>query len=519
MKVLPTQSFTTQLTILLILLLAQQLVLVLPSTVLAAKEESHRLVYLQSDDLTRVLDYKEELEGLFDAEIAEKFNVVGVQGGYALIYNGASSLPVLTRTMVGHAEILRKAGYDEPYTRRDQEFHTLYNVSYGMGPNLEPLKKRYELLVSYLGEDVGRELYIEQTRYGNYTLIYRYRGDKGATTRIARAHGKLLRAKKISSSLTKENNNTVVYGQSSLIDDADAGEVVDEANGDSTESVVRLAANSKVVKIPETPLQTVTGGGGKFDKLIEDYIAGMRRNGQINGDESTGWMVYDLEKDINLVSINAEQQFQAASMIKPFIALAFFHLVREGKLAYGPKSKRQLESMIQRSSNPATNWAIRQVGGPAACDAILKEHYSNLFHQTEIKEYIPAGGRTYVNSASPADYVRFLRALWNKDLPYGKEIRRMMALPKRDRLSYGTKIPRSTLVYNKTGSTAHLCGDMGILVPKTRNGGRYPYAIVGVIETRSRASDYGQWMGSRGKIIRQVSTLVYQELKKENKLL
>ncbi len=74
-------------------------------------------------------------------------------------------------------------------------------------------------------------------------------------------------------------------------------------------------------------------------------------------------------------------------------------------------------------------------------------------------------------------------------------------------------------MYNKTGTTAHLVGDMGILVTKTRKGDVYPYAIVGVIERRSKASDYGQWMASRSRVIREVSTLVYEGLKKDHQLL
>ena len=94
-----------------------------------------------------------------------------------------------------------------------------------------------------------------------------------------------------------------------------------------------------------------------------------------------------------------------------------------------------------------------------------------------------------------------------------------MSLPGRDRLYNGTPIPRGTLVYNKTGSTARLCGDMGILVAKDRKGNRYPYALVGIIERDTRASNYGNWMLTRGNVIRQVSTLVYKELKKQYQLL
>jgi beta-lactamase class A len=60
---------------------------------------------------------------------------------------------------------------------------------------------------------------------------------------------------------------------------------------------------------------------------------------------------------------------------------------------------------------------------------------------------------------------------------------------------------------------------MGILVTQTKKGEKYPYAVVGIIERKSSATNYGQWMNSRGNVIRQLSTLVYEELKKEHHLL
>ena len=229
-------------------------------------------------------------------------------------------------------------------------------------------------------------------------------------------------------------------------------------------------------------------------------------------------MVYDLNRNEILVEINSDQVFQAASMIKPYIALAFFHQVQNGRLQYTPESRRKMEAMIQRSNNAAANWLMRKVGGPEECEAILRESYGFIFKRTEIREYIPAGGRTYSNTSIPSDYIRFLQALWWKKLPYETEIRRLMDLPKRGRLFDGTPIPEGTRVYSKTGTTAHLCGDMGILVAQTRTGQAYPYAVVGIIERQSRPSDYGNWMLTRGNIIRQVSTLVYQDLKKQHGL-
>lgn len=500
------------------------LVALLGSDLLGAKQEEYDIIYLLTEDLERVLDYKEELEPLFDVEVNRKLKVVGRGNEYALIYDGNDSAATVTKTLVEHAELLDSAGYDEPFATKEQNFHTLHNVSYGMGPNLEPLKEKYALLYKTLGEAVKKDLFIEKTDYGNYTLIYRRRGDKTSTTRVAKRHARLLKSKKISTSITIENNNTIVYGESSLIDDGTKDSVAvkeppDETTpSDSVDNKISAAA-TKIVKVrksfnPGKP----SASYAKVEQSIEQYIDKLRRKGRILNDESTGWMVYDLSRDQSIVDINADQEFQAASMIKPFVALAFFHQVEAGKFKYGSQSRRQMEAMIQRSSNSATNWVMRQAGGPAQCDAILKKYYGNIFKKTEIREYIPSGGRTYLNSAPPSDYVRFLRALWNEEVPYGKELRRLMALPGRDRIYNGTPIPQGTLVYNKTGSTAHLCGDMGILVPKTKNGGQYPYVIVGIIERRSRPSNYGQWMHSRSRVIREVSTLVYEEMKREHQL-
>jgi len=494
----------------------------------AARPDTYDIIYILSKDMERVLDYKEELETVFGPKIRKKLKIVGKADQYAIIYDGNDSARSVTKTLVEHGELLRKAGFDEAWATKEQDFYSLYNVSYGLGPNLEPLIKRYKKLYSYLGEEVRKNLFIEKTDYGNYTLIYRRRGGEISTTKVAKAHARLLRKKRIKTSLTRENNNTIVYGESSLINDTEDA----NALASKKKSVpARVISKSKIAAVKPVEKKRIdqsvksqsnvkfSSSKTRVEQTIESYISGLRRKGKIGKDESTGWMVYDLASDKAIVDINADQAFQAASMIKPFIALAFFHQVKNGKFKYGPRSRRNMEAMIQRSSNSSTNWVMRQVGGPGTCAAILKKHYGHIFKKTEITEYIPANGRTYKNKALPSDYVRFLRELWNKKLPYGKEMRRLMALPGRDRLYHGTPIPQGTLVYNKTGSTAHLCGDMGILVPKTRKGGRYPYVVVGIIERESRPDNYGSWMDSRSKVIRHVSTLVYEEMKREHKLL
>lgn len=257
----------------------------------------------------------------------------------------------------------------------------------------------------------------------------------------------------------------------------------------------------------------------ELEGKVDHYIKSLRGKGVIRGDERTAWLVYDFSSGTTLVSINESAALQAASMIKPFIALAFFHQVQAGNLTYGPSSQRKVELMIQKSDNEATNWVMRQTGGPAATLALLKQHYSSLCHQVSLVEYIPEGGSTYRNKASAGDYARFLDALWKGQLPHSKEILRVMALPGNDRLYTDAKcVPPGTRVYNKTGSTSMCCGDMGILVAKGSDGQSYPYAVIGIIESGKRNTSYGSWISRRADVIREVSNLAYLEMKKRHSL-
>jgi beta-lactamase class A len=144
-------------------------------------------------------------------------------------------------------------------------------------------------------------------------------------------------------------------------------------------------------------------------------------------------------------------------------------------------------------------------------ERILKQHYPGIFQDTLLVENIPANGKTYRNRASVHDYSRFLYAIWNRGIAGADEIKRLMSLPGSDRLYTGVpEVPKDTRVYNKTGSTARLCGDMGILSVKGSDGKRYPYILIGVIEKQSSAKNYTTWIRSRSKVIRDVSAIVYK---------
>ncbi len=269
-------------------------------------------------------------------------------------------------------------------------------------------------------------------------------------------------------------------------------------------ALISLSSATAVHAVTDSPLEA----------QIESLVKSLRAKGSIRSSERTAWAAYDLTSGAKLVSINEQAPLQAASMIKPFVALAFFHQVQSGQLRYGDASRRHMELMIQKSDNASTNWVMSQTGGPAATKVLLARHYPSLCQNLRLIEYIPANGRAYRNLGSAGDYAAFLSALWKKQLPYADEILRLMALPGPDRLCTKTRqIPDGTRVYDKTGSTAMCCGDMGILVAQGTDGRAYPYILVGVIDSTVRVPSYGTWISRRSDVIRAVSDLTYTHLK------
>jgi beta-lactamase class A len=369
-----------------------------------------------------------------------------------------------------------------------------YDVSYLWHSDRTQVLKYRDKVAHVLGPAVAKKLLVVKSG-GLYGLIYRRGGDSAGASRVAAVHTRLLRKKGLEAAapVRSKNWNAEV---------ADLGRKASETS---------------------TGLNTTTNYGAPqlkdLEHAIEAHIKQLRQQGSIASDERTGWSVYDFTTGRKLVTINEDLQFEAASLIKPFLATAFFDQVKRGKLVYDARARRHLERMIQHSSNRAANWVMRRIGGPKAAQRILKRHYPGIFRQTRIVEYIPANGRTYRNKASAHDYSRFLYALWSGDLPRSSEIKRLMALPGPDRIYMGvSEIPGGTKVYNKTGSTARLCGDMGILSVRGKDGKRYPYTVIGIIEKRRRAANYPRWIHSRGAVIRDISSLVYERLAQHHNL-
>ncbi|MEW8407048.1 MAG: serine hydrolase [Candidatus Thiodiazotropha taylori] len=363
-----------------------------------------------------------------------------------------------------------------------------YDISYVWSRNLSSVKDYRDQVANILGPSVARHLKVV-TKGDLYGLIYQRNGNNESTTRVVKSHTKLLRARGLDAVSPIKTRNWQLAGNATLPQKI-------EPSGKPVKAVKTVSQRKQIQDL---------------ETAVEAYIGELRRSGKIARDERTGWSVFDFTTGKKLVTINEDTQFQAASLVKPFIAAAFFHKVKQGKLVYGPKSRRHMQRMIQHSNNPSTNWVIRQVGGPKRVQRILEKHYPAIFQDTLLVEYIPANGRTYKNRASVHDYSRFLYAVWNKKIAGAREIKRLMALPSSDRIYTGVpEVPKGTRVYNKTGSTARVCGDMGILSVKGTDGKRYPYILIGIIEKQRSAQNYTSWIRSRSEIIRNVSAIVYK---------
>jgi len=375
-----------------------------------------------------------------------------------------------------------------------------YDVSYLWHRDVNSVLNYRDRVARILGPGVTKDLKVV-AQANLFGLIYNRRGDSARAGKLARTHTRLLRSRGLEAAAAVRSRNWKFV-------DADGVRPASSASA-ATQSVPRSRMTSA------ERAREIRG----IEAAVEDYIKRLRREGKIAPDERTGWSVYDFTTGEKLVTINEDVQFQAASLVKPFIAAAFFHKVKTGELIYGPRSRRHMERMIQRSDNASTNWVLRQLGGPRTVERLLKRHYPRIFQETRLVEYIPANGRSYRNKASIHDYSRFLYAVWKDGITGSREIKRLMSMPGSDRIyTRAREIPKGTRVYNKTGSTARVCGDMGILSVKGPGGKRYPYTVIGIIEKQQRSENYTAWIRARSDVIRNVSNIVYQGIARHHNL-
>ncbi len=251
-----------------------------------------------------------------------------------------------------------------------------------------------------------------------------------------------------------------------------------------------------------------------------------------------GFLVYDFKANERLVSLYIDAQMQAASMIKPYVALAYLHTVAQEKII-GPLIMEHLRKMLQESDNVSTNFIMDKVEmegikGPGAIQSILLNNYSGISKQVSIIDYIPLtpkekesakeqglavseGDSYYSNLSSVNDYQGFLDALWHNNLPHSDKLKEFMSGTRWNRvLSRILSKPKKTVLYNKTGTTARVCGDIGIVEAKDEDGNVYPYSIIAIIEKKNRVNGeeaYHKWAKSRADVIRELSALAHEYMK------
>jgi beta-lactamase class A len=387
-----------------------------------------------------------------------------------------------------------------------------YDVSYVWSRSLSGVREYRDKVAEVLGPAVAKDLKVV-TRDSLIGLVYVRHGDSAGATRVAKSHSRLLRAQGLDAASPIRSVNWTLVGDAGPRQAAAASNAESEPAASINRTTAAAPPAATGLRRSRMSVAQRSREIHNLEAAVEDYINRLRKDGKLDSDERTGWSVYDFTTGEKLVTINEDQQFQTASLVKPFIAAAFFYKVKTGELKYDRQSRRQMERMIQHSNNASTNWVTRKVGGPQAVQRILKQQYPAIFQEIHLVEYIPAGGKTYRNKASVHDYSRFLYALWKEDIAGAREIKRLMALPGRDRIYTGVRgVPKGTRVYNKTGSTARVCGDMGILNVKGADGKWYPYTVIGIIEKEQNAANYTSWIRSRGNIIRHVSSIVYQSI-------
>ncbi|MCY4569058.1 MAG: serine hydrolase, partial [Candidatus Poribacteria bacterium] len=71
-----------------------------------------------------------------------------------------------------------------------------------------------------------------------------------------------------------------------------------------------------------------------LEATFELFIKNRRSRRILATTDRTSFVVYDISKNKKIVSINEDRQMMAASLIKNFVMLAYFHEVKHGRRAH-----------------------------------------------------------------------------------------------------------------------------------------------------------------------------------------
>ncbi|HIE29479.1 TPA: hypothetical protein EYP66_19595 [Candidatus Poribacteria bacterium] len=362
-----------------------------------------------------------------------------------------------------------------------------YDVSYLWTTDVKSAKEYALKVKRVLGPDAARKIKVVRSKSNRYGVIYDRDGDYQTVLRLALHHARLL----YQSGIAKKS-------------------------GLSAACPIRNRGYWSITTTRPKPMNRSSSIiDSRLEADIDRYIKRLRQRGVLKKTERTSFVVYDISKQKKVVSINEDEPRMAASLIKNFVMLAYFHQVKRNRLKHTDINRMHLRRMIQWSSNPSTNYFIRLLKGPRNVTRILTRNYP-YFEQTRIVEYIPKGGRTYRNTTSAHDLNRFYNQLWLGNLPYSEKMKYYLGLPNWDRIYKNTCIPSGVRVYNKTGTVYGMVGDSGVLVIKDPKGRQKVYAFTGMIEDKTkthygnRTQSLSSWVNTRSNILRRVSEIVYE---------
>ena len=212
-----------------------------------------------------------------------------------------------------------------------------YDVSYVWSRSIDGVRDYRKQVAGVLGPAVAKDLKVV-TRDNLIGLVYVRHGDSAGATRVAKIHTGLLRAQGLDAASPIRSENWTLVG--------------DAVAASSGVRMTKTATAPAVMPVSSRSRMTSTERTREIHNLeaaVEDYINRLRKDGKLDPDERTGWSVYDFTTGEKLVTINEDEQFQAASLVKPFIAAAFFYKVEKGELSYNRESRRHMEQMIQHS--------------------------------------------------------------------------------------------------------------------------------------------------------------------------
>ena len=382
-----------------------------------------------------------------------------------------------------------------------------YDVSYFWGKKQQYANTYASKVKQALGPNIAKQIKVVRNQKGLYGVIYDRNGNYETVHRVARSHAKLLRQAGV----------TKAKGYDAAFPIPDQHYPSASSKMPSSAQKPRPSAPSKKPpsKQRPQPQRLDTTVDSNLEASVDQYIKGLRFKGVLSSTDRTSFVVYDVTQQKKVVSINENQTMMAASLIKNFIMLAYFHEVKHKRLVHTAENRRQLRLMIQKSANTSTNYFIRLLGGPRGVERILKYNYP-YFNQTRIVEYIPAGGRTYRNMTSARDLNKFYNQLWLGNLPYSNKMKYYFGLPNGDRMHDKTCIPSNVRVYHKTGTVYGLVADSGVLAIIDSQGKQRAYIFTGMIEDRTKTSNrnrseaFWSWVGRRSNTLRRVSEAVYE---------